>query len=191
MSELEISPDELKAGNPNIREKLWPMPRRAAVVAISRAYYAPGESPAEILSKQEAEKAKVAAELEELQRLRDGILAKFPEFAEFSRTHLSIRAIIKVVAEHYSTPPLEIISSRRAASVVIPRHVAIYLSRVLTTHSFPEIGRRFGGRDHTTALYAARKIQRLLDQGDAALAADIEAIKSRLAILAPTGRTAA
>ena len=70
-------------------------------------------------------------------------------------------------------------SSRRTANVVRPRQVAMYLAKTLTLRSLPEIGRRFGGRDHTTVLHAVRKIENLV-HNDAALAEEIELIKRQL-----------
>ena len=81
-------------------------------------------------------------------------------------------------------PPLQCqpqrsLSSRRTANVVRPRQIAMYLAKTLTLRSLPEIGRRFGGRDHTTVLHAVRKIESLIGQ-DTSLAAEIEAIKGQL-----------
>ncbi|HTP90451.1 MAG TPA: helix-turn-helix domain-containing protein, partial [Xanthobacteraceae bacterium] len=63
--------------------------------------------------------------------------------------------------------------------VVRPRQVAMYLAKVLTLRSLPEIGRRFGGRDHTTVLHAVRKIEALAGN-DSAFAEEIEALKRQL-----------
>jgi chromosomal replication initiator protein len=71
------------------------------------------------------------------------------------------------------------LSSRRTANVVRPRQVAMYLAKILTLRSLPEIGRRFGGRDHTTVLHAVRKIEALA-ANDSALADEIEALKRQL-----------
>jgi chromosomal replication initiator protein len=62
---------------------------------------------------------------------------------------------------------------------VRPRQIAMYLAKVLTLRSLPEIGRLFGGRDHTTVLHAVRKIEGLV-QGDKALAEEIEVLKRML-----------
>ena len=70
----------------------------------------------------------------------------------------------------------DLLSSRRTANVVRPRQIAMYLAKMLTPRSLPEIGRRFGGRDHTTVLHAVRKIEALVD-GDKALAEEIELLK--------------
>ncbi len=74
---------------------------------------------------------------------------------------VKIDDIQKLVASHYNVSRADILSSRRTANVVRPRQIAMYLSKVLTLRSLPEIGRRFGGRDHTTVLHAVRKIEDL------------------------------
>ena len=73
----------------------------------------------------------------------------------------------------------DLLSSRRTANVVRPRQVAMYLAKTLTLRSLPEIGRRFGGRDHTTVLHAVRKIENLVNT-DNALAEEIELLKRQL-----------
>ena len=73
----------------------------------------------------------------------------------------------------------DILSLRRTATVVKPRQVAMFLSKALTPRSLPEIGRRFGGRDHTTVLHAVRKIEGLVSQ-DHALAEEVELLKRML-----------
>ena len=70
----------------------------------------------------------------------------------------------------------EILSARRTANVVRPRQIAMYLAKILTLRSLPEIGRRFGGRDHTTVLHAVRKIEELVSK-DHNLAEVIELLK--------------
>ncbi len=84
--------------------------------------------------------------------------------------------ILRIVAKHYNVTRADILSQRRTANVVKPRQIAMYLAKVLTLRSLPEIGRRFGGRDHTTVLHAVRKIERLLPT-DRALADEIELLK--------------
>lgn len=90
-----------------------------------------------------------------------------------------IEEIQKLVAKHYNVTKADMLSSRRNRSIVVPRQVAMYLSKVVTPRSLPEIGRRFGGRDHTTVLHAVRKIEGLLGR-DTALAQDIELLKRQL-----------
>ncbi|MFG1477045.1 chromosomal replication initiator protein DnaA [Xanthobacter sp. V4C-4] len=84
--------------------------------------------------------------------------------------------ILRIVAKHYNVSRADILSQRRTANVVKPRQVAMYLAKTLTLRSLPEIGRRFGGRDHTTVLHAVRKIDRLMGT-DRALADEIEVLK--------------
>lgn len=84
--------------------------------------------------------------------------------------------ILRVVAKHYNVTRADILSQRRTANVVKPRQVAMYLAKTLTLRSLPEIGRRFGGRDHTTVLHAVRKIEGLVGS-DRSLADEVEALK--------------
>lgn len=71
--------------------------------------------------------------------------------------------IIALVAETFGVTRLDLISERRTADIVMPRQICFYLMRTCTTLSFPEIGRRMGGRDHTTAIHGVRKIAGLLE----------------------------
>ncbi len=73
----------------------------------------------------------------------------------------------------------DILSSRRTATVVRPRQIAMYLAKSLTLRSLPEIGRRFGGRDHTTVLHAVRKIEGMVTT-DQELAGEIDHLKRML-----------
>ncbi len=88
--------------------------------------------------------------------------------------------ILRVVAKHYNVSRADLLSQRRTANVVKPRQIAMYLAKTLTLRSLPEIGRRFGGRDHTTVLHAVRKIDGLIAT-DRALADEIEALKRLVA----------
>ncbi|MBI3435565.1 MAG: chromosomal replication initiator protein DnaA [Proteobacteria bacterium] len=92
---------------------------------------------------------------------------------------VKIEEIQRIVALHYNVSRSDLLSSRRTANVVRPRQVAMYLAKSLTLRSLPEIGRRFGGRDHTTVLHAVRKIELLLGK-DASLAQDVDALRRRL-----------
>jgi chromosomal replication initiator protein len=87
-----------------------------------------------------------------------------------------IEDIQRVVARHYNVSKADLLSARRTRTIVRPRHVAMYLAKVLTPRSLPEIGRRFGGRDHTTVLHAVRKIEGLIE-GDKSLAEEIDLLK--------------
>ncbi len=92
---------------------------------------------------------------------------------------VKIEDIQKLVATHYNVSRADILSSRRTANVVRPRQIAMYLSKVLTLRSLPEIGRRFGGRDHTTVLHAVRKIEGLTGS-DRSLSDEVELLKRML-----------
>ncbi len=78
-----------------------------------------------------------------------------------SERKVTIDEIIRKVADHYNLRLTDMLSPRRARSVARPRQVAMFLSKTLTSKSLPEIGRRFGGRDHTTVIHAVRKVEEL------------------------------
>jgi len=86
-----------------------------------------------------------------------------------------VAEIQKVVAAYYGIPVIEMTSERRARSVARPRQVAMWLAKQITTRSLPDIGRRFGGRDHTTVLHAVRRIE-VLRRVDRQVAEDCEAL---------------
>ena len=92
---------------------------------------------------------------------------------------VTIDEIQKRVAEHFNIRLGEMTSARRARAVARPRQVAMYLAKQLTTRSLPEIGRKFGGRDHTTVMHAVRKIEEL-KLSDRALAEDVELLRRML-----------
>jgi chromosomal replication initiator protein len=92
---------------------------------------------------------------------------------------IKIEEIQRIVARQYNVSRADLLSSRRTANVVRPRQVAMYLAKLLTLRSLPEIGRRFGGRDHTTVLHAVRKIENLVNT-DTSLAEEIEILKRQL-----------
>ena len=92
---------------------------------------------------------------------------------------VKIEDIQRVVAKHFNISKADMLSSRRTRLIVWPRQIAMYLAKVLTPRSLPEIGRRFGGRDHTTVLHAVRKVEDLIAR-DEALAQEIEMLKRML-----------
>ena len=96
------------------------------------------------------------------------------------RPRLTVARIQEVVARYYCIQSTEMTSARRARLVARPRQVAMYLTRELTPKSLPDIGRRFGGRDHTTVIHAMKTIERL-KQIDGELADDIDTLRERLA----------
>ena len=77
------------------------------------------------------------------------------------RRQLTIENIQKTVADFYRLRVSDLTSPRRSRSIVRPRHIAMSLAKELTSHSLPEIGREFGGRDHTTVIHACRKINEI------------------------------
>lgn len=77
------------------------------------------------------------------------------------RRRVTIDEIQKRVSEHFKIRQAEMVSARRARVVARPRQIAMYLSKHLTPRSLPEIGRRFGGRDHTTVIHAVKQIEKL------------------------------
>ena len=92
---------------------------------------------------------------------------------------VTIDEIQKKVAEHYNIKIADMHSARRSRSVARPRQVAMYLAKQLTARSLPEIGRKFGGRDHTTVMHAVRKIDELC-AGDRSFAEDVELLRRML-----------
>jgi chromosomal replication initiator protein len=92
---------------------------------------------------------------------------------------ITIDDIQKQVAAHYNIRIADMSSARRARAVARPRQVAMYLAKQLTARSLPEIGRKFGGRDHTTVMHAVRKVEELRAQ-DAAFAEDLELLRRML-----------
>jgi len=92
---------------------------------------------------------------------------------------VTIEEIQKRVAEHFSIRFADMHSPRRARAVARPRQVAMYLAKQLTSRSLPEIGRKFGGRDHTTVMHAVKKIESLREI-DAAFAEDIDLLRRKL-----------
>jgi chromosomal replication initiator protein len=92
---------------------------------------------------------------------------------------VTIEEIQRRVAEHYNIKQLEMTSTRRSRNVARPRQVAMYLAKHLTQRSLPEIGRRFGDRDHTTVIHAINRVGELMAK-DAQLAEDVELLKRML-----------
>jgi chromosomal replication initiator protein len=96
-----------------------------------------------------------------------------------SERRITIDEIQKKVAEHFNVRVADMHSARRARQVARPRQVAMYLAKQLTPRSLPEIGRKFGGRDHTTVIHAVRKIEEL-SAYDAAFKEDVELLRRLL-----------
>jgi chromosomal replication initiator protein len=94
---------------------------------------------------------------------------------------VTIEEIQKRVAEHFNIRLADMHSARRARAVARPRQVAMYLAKQLTSRSLPEIGRKFGGRDHTTVMHAVRKVDELRAT-DSAFSEDVELLRRMLEI---------
>tara|TARA_Y100000590_G_scaffold160822_1_gene184393 strand:- start:1863 stop:3230 length:1368 start_codon:yes stop_codon:yes gene_type:complete len=91
----------------------------------------------------------------------------------------TIDRIQKKVAEHFNVKISDMHSSRRSRTIARPRQIAMFLSKNLTTRSLPEIGRKFGGRDHSTVIHAIKKVQELV-KNDSSLSEDIEILTRSL-----------
>ena len=92
---------------------------------------------------------------------------------------VTIEEIQKKVAEHFSIRLTDMSSARRPRSVARPRQVAMYLAKQLTSRSLPEIGRKFGNRDHTTVMHAVSRVTELM-QRDGTFAEDVELLQRLL-----------
>jgi chromosomal replication initiator protein len=92
---------------------------------------------------------------------------------------ISVEMIQKTVAEHFRIKVSELKSDKRIKTLVVPRQIAIYICRELTKASFPEIGDKFGGKDHSTIIHSVRKIEKQL-ASDPDLKATVEDIKKKL-----------
>jgi chromosomal replication initiator protein len=96
-----------------------------------------------------------------------------------SDRRITIDEIQRKVADHYNLKLTDMASPRRAREVARPRQVAMYLSKQLTPRSLPEIGRKFGGRDHTTVMHAVKKIEELVRE-DHDFAKEVDLLKRTL-----------
>jgi chromosomal replication initiator protein len=92
---------------------------------------------------------------------------------------ITVDEIQKLTADHFGLKQSDLLSERRTRSVARPRQVAMWLCKQHTTRSYPDIGRRFGGRDHTTVLHAVKKIEELIAT-DEQIARDVEALTRKL-----------
>ncbi len=92
---------------------------------------------------------------------------------------ITVEEIQRKVSDHYNIRLSDLIGPKRVRTFARPRQVAMYLSKQMTTRSLPEIGRRFGGRDHTTVMHGVRKIEELM-QHDSQIADDLEMLRRAL-----------
>jgi chromosomal replication initiator protein len=101
------------------------------------------------------------------------------EMLSAGQRRVTIDDIQKVVSAHFGMRQAEMLSARRARAVARPRQIAMYLAKRLTPRSLPEIGRRFGGRDHTTVIHAVKQIEKLRGS-DADIDSDVRALIRQL-----------
>ena len=106
---------------------------------------------------------------------------RLAESARGSRQRVTIDDIQRAVCAHYKIDRLEMSSKRRAREVARPRQVAMYLAKTLTPRSYPEIGRKFGGRDHSTVIHAIKTIE-ALRVSDSVIDSDVARIRRALEI---------
>jgi chromosomal replication initiation ATPase DnaA len=160
---------QIRARHLAAKERLWPAKPEAPP---------PARSPHEAI-------ADICALRREFMRLRIVLQAKgILEQADIAPPFRLTCAVIRAeVARFYRIPRRELDARRRSPSTVLPRQIAMYLCKTLTSRSLPEIGRRFG-RDHTTILHATRKIGRLRKK-DKQLDAELRELERR--ILAAAG----
>ncbi len=91
----------------------------------------------------------------------DFALATLGEVLKGAQRRITIDEIQRAVSTHFDVKQLDLISARRAVAIARPRQIAMYLAKRLTTRSLPEIGRKFGNRDHSTVIHAVRRIEEL------------------------------
>ena len=96
-----------------------------------------------------------------------------------SSRKITIDEIQRKVSEHYNIRLSDMIGPRRMRTLARPRQIAMYLSKQLTSRSLPEIGRSFGGRDHTTVMHGVRKIEEL-KMLDSQISDDLELLRRSL-----------
>ncbi len=110
------------------------------------------------------------------ERFKEPWFSIVDEISERAQQRVNVLKIQMATARYYNVSRADILSHRRTNNVVKPRQIAMYLCKVLTMKSLPEIGRMFDGRDHTTILHAVKKIESLIAK-DAVLASEVGSIK--------------
>jgi chromosomal replication initiator protein len=99
---------------------------------------------------------------------------------EEAQNRVTVEKIQKRVADYYNLRLSDMVSRRRPANIAFPRQIAMYLSRILTSHPLQEIGENFGGRDHGTVIHACKTVENIMDQ-DESVRRSVEYLKSQLA----------
>ena len=143
----------------------------APIVPEPIPLWIPPETETNILAIQ-ARITKVRRELEQLE-------TRYGELVQLPRRRVRVEDIQRACAIHYGVRRADLLSPRRETFVVGVRHTAMYLSKILTALSLPQIGRQFGGRDHTTVLHAVRKIENLR-KTDPVINGDLEMFEQQL-----------
>ena len=101
------------------------------------------------------------------------------DLLNLSENKVTIDLIQSIVCKFFKISKTEMLSSRRSRYLVRPRQTAIYLAKILTSKSLPEIGREFSGRDHTTIIHSVKTIE-ILTQNDQELSQNIENLKNKI-----------
>lgn len=170
-------------GEPLPIESLQEKNRKKQAAEVSKRFYAANDKPLPVEALREIERKRTAREeLKEIDLRRQELLKEYPELEPSNR--ISVKTIIEETAKYYGFPPALIISAQRQATLVFARQIAYYLSRETpcgpfrVAPSLPDIGRRFGGRDHTTIISGIRRIQAMLDSGNTKVAVDVDILRS-------------
>lgn len=190
MGQLEQQHEEHKAR----LDRLWNPPRRvmtptlvpAAVAPVPKIIEPPKPVKPPIPSNDDQREARLLELQQELRDLSSRVKAELSTFNPaplITPAHPSVQTIIKTVCVYYRVTLAELCSQRRVLHIVRPRHVAMYLAKHLTLRSLPDIGRRLGGRDHTTILSGIRRIEQLR-RSDPKLDEDITVLTALLAVKA-------
>lgn len=114
-----------------------------------------------------------------VRRLKQISNDQFKEAWKFLDCRPSIREIQEASCRHFGVPQRYMEYAGRSTKAFIPRAIAIYLSRILTLHSYPAIGKHFGGRDHTTVMHSFQRVEKLIAE-DQSIARDVEALTCEL-----------
>ncbi len=184
-----------------VRARLGAMPGRTMVRPVAAVAVRPAAQPASAVEEitearrerdrircriyritKAAERAGIAAPVVRRPKLPDPPKASFrlPTLPDdHDPSHLTMAGIIDYVAAAYGSSGAEVRSGSRVSSVVLPRHVAMYLIRDLTARSYLDIAQAIGRKDHTTVLHAVRKITALIAE-DAGRAGEVEALRTAL-----------
>lgn len=145
---------------------------RELEVPVSEPEIQPRQSPDFDFGPAFAEMTGIDSEMDRLEKRR-GELEVMLDFARAYR----VDPIVRITAKYFNVSYSDIMSARRTGYIIVPRHAAMYLAKKFTGKSLPEIGRRIGGRDHTTILHAVRRIEQLIEEKPA-IKAHIEAISA-------------